>query len=74
MPADKPTRCRPTQFGFLYGAASVHRMMSHKGHVLLAITTPRQTVEIRVTPSGMIRVAAPRKPYPHELEEMDNGE
>ena len=44
-----------TQFGFDWGAAKVERVCQHKGEVILSVKTPRQELEIRVTPSGLIR-------------------
>lgn len=44
-----------TPHGFRYGPALVERMYSHKGHLWLQIKTDRETLEIRVTPTGLIR-------------------
>lgn len=45
-----------TQYGFKFGAATVDRLVSHKGYVVIGVKTPRQRIEIMVTPSGLIRV------------------
>lgn len=46
-----------TKYGFRYGPAIVERTASdEKAGVLLAIRTPRKRLEIRVTPSGLIRM------------------
>jgi hypothetical protein len=48
-----------TQYGFEYGAAKIQRIASDKGYAFLTISTPRQTVDIVVTPSGLIRIGSP---------------
>lgn len=45
-----------TQYGFVYGAATVERVLSHKGYVIVDVTTPKQKIQITVTPKGLIRV------------------
>lgn len=50
-----------TKFGFSWGAASVNRVTEHEGHVVLEISTDRQTLEVRVTPGGLIRAGAVKK-------------
>ena len=52
-----------TPYGFEFGVALVERACSYKGHVVIEITTPRKRVNIRVTPSGLIRID---KVYPNE--------
>lgn len=54
------------QFGFSWGAADVRRYFDFKGHVVIGIQTPRQELEIRVTPSGFIRthIKKATKPTP----------
>lgn len=54
--SDTIVHCASTRFGFEYGAAHVERAASHKGHVVLFITTPKQRLHVRVTPTGLIRV------------------
>lgn len=34
----------------------------------IALVTPRQQVEMRITKSGLLKLSKPRKPFPHELE------
>lgn len=46
---------RTTDYGFQFGAARVERFCSHKGYVIIGVTTPRQRFEIEVTPSGLIK-------------------
>lgn len=44
-----------TDFGFQYGAASVSRLHSDQtGEVWIEVKTPRQSLTVRVTPSGLI--------------------
>jgi len=51
-----------TRFGFVYGPADVSRVCDHKRWgVYLAVTTERETMEIRVTPGGRISVCDHRK-------------
>ena len=45
-----------TQYGFEFGAALVERVASSpSGYVALFVRTPRESLEITVTPSGLIR-------------------
>lgn len=64
-----------TIYGFKYGAAEVTRtasVPSRNGsghHVVLTIKTPRETLTVRVTPSGLLRLnegahVAEKEPYP----------
>ena len=48
-----------TKYGFEWGAAKIERAASHNGHVILYITTPRERIHVRVTPTGLIRVEGP---------------
>lgn len=50
---------KTTQYGFQYGAALVERYASHKGYVIVGIKTPKQRLELTVTPTGLIRVGKP---------------
>jgi len=46
-----------TQYGFIFGPATVTRICdSEKWGCVLEVSGARQRVEIRVTPSGQIRV------------------
>lgn len=47
---------RETRYGFEWGAAKVSRCASHKGHVVLTVVTPKERLDIRVTPSGLIKL------------------
>ena len=57
------TTYEETRYGFTFGAAKVERWISHHGYVVVGVTTPRQTLRIQVTPTGLIRtsVAKTRK-------------
>lgn len=57
---------RITQYGFEFGPAKVDRAWSHKGHVGLMIYTGKQLINIRVTPSGLIRVDEIEKDWHHD--------
>lgn len=58
-----------TRFGFQYGPAEVSRLCDHKRWgVYLAITTERETMELRVTRGGRISV------YSHEKNVKRTGE
>jgi len=49
-------RLKELEYGFTWGPVTIERVMSHpKAGVILSINTPRETKEIRVTPSGLIR-------------------
>lgn len=46
-----------TRYGFKFGAVQVERLASsHGGYVVVGLKTPRQRVEVTVTPTGLIRV------------------
>lgn len=50
-----------TMFGFEYGAAEVARLADDpKYGVWIGVRTARQSLDIRVTPSGLIRVGGVR--------------
>ena len=54
-----------TQYGFKWGPAEVIRCASHpKWGVMLDLETTKQRLEIRVTPSGIIRVGKAVKRLP----------
>ena len=48
-----------TSYGFKWGDASVERCASHNGHLVLSITTSREALSVRITPTGFIRVDSP---------------
>lgn len=54
MSAKKPSFA-VIPYGFRYGAVRVERCGSHLGHVFLTLYTPRQQLEVRITPTGLIR-------------------
>lgn len=48
----------PTHYGFQWGNAEVTRIASdEKGNRWLEIRSERDVVEVRITPSGFLRVA-----------------
>lgn len=47
---------RTTQYGFQYGANTIERLAFHKGYAVLGIKTPKQWLQITITPSGLIRL------------------
>ena len=64
-----------TQYGFRFGPMVVSRLVSDEGWgVLISIVTPRQAVDIRATPTGLIRIGDIRKPYEHEFERQDTDQ
>ena len=50
-----------TQYGFKFGAAEYTRACSQSGYTWVLVKTPRQQLEICVTPTGFIRVGEPHK-------------
>ena len=56
------THYRETTYGFEYGAARIERTASDKGYVFLTVVTPRRTMEIVVTPTGLIRTYVQKAP------------
>lgn len=60
-PGSAEARVKTTTFGFDFGTASVERITSHRGHVVVAVNTAKERVFIRVTPSGLIRVGTVEK-------------
>lgn len=58
-----------TRYGFKFGAAYVNRTASFDdGSVAIMVETPKQSVDIRITASGLIRVGEVRK---NDAEETD---
>jgi len=55
---------KETTYGFSWGPVTVERCISHKGHVVLSLKTPRDDVEVHVTPTGLVRVKYLVKPNP----------
>lgn len=50
-------KCETDPFGFRWGPCLVHRLCSDaKAGVVLEVSTDKECVEIRVTPSGIIRL------------------
>lgn len=47
---------RRTDHGFQWGNAEVVCLFENYGHRWLEIKTPRETLEIRVTPTGLLRI------------------
>ena len=52
---------RTTNYGFQFGPALVERCASHKGYVIVSIKTPKQRLELTVTPTGIIRAGKPTR-------------
>ena len=50
-----------TEYGFTWGPATVERLISVQGHVVITVRTDRGSLDIRVTPSGMIRTVATKQ-------------
>ncbi len=48
--------CTETKYGFKWGLATIERHVEWKGHIILSVETPRETLQIRVTPTGYIRL------------------
>ena len=46
--------------GFCWGVAKVLRIMEHKGSIVIGIETPREELQIMVTPTGLIRIGDKR--------------
>ncbi len=53
---DKPIRYEETTYGFNYGVADIERLLNDKGRVVLGIKTPRRSLQVQVTKTGLIRV------------------
>lgn len=60
------------QYGFSWGQVEVERLIEHKGHRLLRIRTKKQQLEIRVTPTGLIRIENAYKVTPTGLIRIEN--
>ena len=50
-----------TPYGFNWGHTQVERVASHMGHQILSVETPRERLEIRCTPTGLIRTHVSKK-------------
>lgn len=51
-----------TRYGFKYGACEITRNYStEKGEVYVEVSTKREVIEIKVTPTGLIRHAKRKK-------------
>jgi hypothetical protein len=56
-------KSEPTQFGFKWGAVEVARICSDaKFGVILELRTRRAVIEIRATPSGLLKIERSYKP------------
>lgn len=68
MKDKKPIHYAETTYGFEWGAAKIERWVSEDdGSVVIGVTTKRETLDIRITPTGFIRVGKPKK-QPKEKE------
>jgi hypothetical protein len=45
----------PLAYGFKWGEVTVTRACQHKGDLILLIQSKRETLQVRVTPTGFIR-------------------
>ena len=52
-----PKKHYRTEYGFVFNAATVSAICEHKGSAIIAVTTRRERLEIRVTPTGLIRTS-----------------
>lgn len=56
---------RHTIYGFRWGPVTISRLYSDpKYGVWIGISTPRQEIAIRATPTGLLRVGTVNKPTP----------
>ncbi len=53
---NSPEYFAESQYGFDWGALQVTRVLSHKGSVLLSLIGKRGSVDVWVTPTGMIKL------------------
>lgn len=51
-----------TEFGFKWSNISVTRICHHREHRILEVKTPRETLQIHVTPTGFIRTFKSKTP------------
>lgn len=57
-----PKEFHSTKYGFYWNGICVERAVSTPERAgVLTITTPRQRMEVHVTPTGYIRVSGPHK-------------
>lgn len=67
--SEKPILVENTKFGFWWGPMLVERTCSdEKWGAIVSIKGAREVVEIRVTPSGSVRVGTKRKTLKGERE------
>lgn len=45
-----------TTHGFRFNAANIEALTENKGHAYIRIETAKQVLDVRVTPTGLIRV------------------
>lgn len=58
LPRPDINRITTHAYGFEWGAVNIRRLYSDERYgVSLDLSTPRRTLEIRVTPTGLIRVS-----------------
>ena len=58
----EPKKHYRTESGFVFNVATVSAICEHKGSVIIAVTTQREQLEIRVTPTGLIRTIKKAQP------------
>lgn len=62
-----------TRFGFTWGQVTVERTANIKGHRVLTVKTNRERVDLRVTPSGLIRVTRVEVDKPRVRQDIADG-
>lgn len=49
-------KSQDTQFGFVYGPVEVTRLFSREDSVAIELKTERNTIDVYVTRTGMVRI------------------
>lgn len=49
----------PTRYGFRWGVLEVSRAAEHRGHRVITLRTDRERLDVRITPTGLIRIDGP---------------
>ena len=52
-----PKKHYRTERGFVFHAATVSAICEYNGSAIIAVTTQQEQLEIRVTPTGLIRTS-----------------
>lgn len=64
MSRNVPVYGRETPYGFEFGPAKVERWTVDGGSVLIGVTTKREELHVRVTPTGLIRTSIRKSTKP----------